>query len=296
MTTPLVPAPRLARGLGLEALWAKCEQANPSGFHKDRSSRAMVAEAQAQGRRGLTVGTCGSAGLALARLAAQAGLAAVVFVPARYRGAPLEAMQALGAQVVRTPGTYEDAVAASAALAAAERLYDANPTGVGGSASLLAYEAIADEIVGTLETFPDTVWVPAGNGTTLAGVARGFARLARAAGRPPPRVCGVGSDGNTAVIASILAGRVVLLDPAALRETPANEPLLNWRSAHAAEALGAVAATGGTGYAASDAELFAMAARLAADGIAATPAGAAGLAGLAATAPTGGLHVVVLTA
>ena len=41
-----------------------------------------------------------------------------------------------GAAVVSTPGSYEDAVATSAEYARAMGLYDANPTGTGGAASL----------------------------------------------------------------------------------------------------------------------------------------------------------------
>lgn len=292
--TPLVSARKLAARLGVERLHAKLEGANPSGFHKGRSAAAMVAEAVLERHAAITVGTCGSTGLAVARLAARSGLACTVFVPERYRGAPIQAMRAHGATVVRPAGSYEDAVAASVAHALTSGAYDANPTGPGGQASLKAYEAIADEILAQLGRMPDTVWVPAGNGTTVAGVARGFLRLA--AGGAPPRVCAAGSFGNTAVVESILAGRVLELKAADLRETEANEPLLNWRSAHAAEALEAVRATGGTAYAATDAELFEAVDLLRLDAIAATPAAASALAALRASRPPGSVHVLVLTA
>lgn len=295
--TPLLPAPRLGARIGAGRLLVKLERANPSGVHKDRSALAMVEEALASGAFGLTAGTCGSMGLALARVARLAGLRVVAFVPLRYRAAPVEAMEALGARVVRTPGAYEDAVDASAAFAQGRRFYDANPGGPGGHASMRAYEAIAEEVFAALGGFPESVWVPVGNGTTLAGVARGFLRLAAATGRTAPRMCGAGSAGNTAAVRSILAGRVVELEAAGLRESAANEPLLNWRSAHAAEALAAVRATCGTAFEAADAQLEDLARALAElDGIWALPAACATLAGLAASPDRAGTHVVVLTA
>lgn len=292
MPTPLVPAPHTAAWLGVARLFAKCESAFPSGFHKHRSALAMVEEALAAGTTGITAGTCGSLGLALAHIAPKAGLSTVIFVPERYRGAQIHAIQELGAAVVSTPGSYEDAVAASAAHARETGLYDANPTGAGGAASLRAYEAIAEEILAQLPGMPDSVWVPVGNGTTLAGIGRGFQRHGRC-----PRMCGVGSFQNTAAIESIFAGRVIELDPARLRETPENEPLLNWHSAHAAEALAVVRATTGCADGAHDDELISCAeALLRLDGIRATPAAAASLAGLRASRSTGGTHVIVLTA
>jgi len=299
--TPLAPLPRLGERFRAGRLFAKLESANPSGLHKDRPALRMVEEALARGLRGVTVGTCGSVGVALARLARRAGLPATVFVPARYRSAPIAQLVEEGARVVRTPGGYEDAVAESVAFAAAERFYDANPTGDGGGAALAAYEAIAEEVVAALGGFPDSVWVPVGNGTTLAGVGRGFLRLAAATGRAAPRLCGAGSAGNTAAVRSLAAGRVVELAPDALCETPVNEPLLNWRSAHAAEALAVVQATGGCAHESSDAELVAHARALAdLDGVSARPAACAALAGLAARLASGdlapGIHVVVLTA
>lgn len=286
--TPLVPTPRLTARLGADRIWAKVERANPTGTHKDRAADAMVAVSGGA----ITVGTCGSAGLAIALASRLAGVRATVFVPDRYRTAPLEALVAFGATVVRTPGAYEDAVAASAAFAARTGAYDANPTGAGGTVSLTAYEAIAAEILAELGQAPDCVWVPAGNGTTLAGVARGFLR----AGGKVPRVCGAGSAGNTAVVESIRQGRVIELDPRGLVESAANEPLLNWRSAHAREALDAVRETGGLACGVSDPELHAAVALLREDGLQATPAGAAGLAALQASGSGRGTHVLLLTA
>ena len=293
--TPLVALPARGRWRGAGRVLLKVESANPSGFHKDRPALEIF---QRVARTPVTVGTCGSIGLALARLGRQFGCPVIVFIPERYASAPVDAIRSYGARVELVSGPYESAVAASSAYALAEGIYDANPSGPGGEASLSSYEAIADEIVAQLGHLPDSVWVPTGNGTTLAGVARGFLRLA--AGARPPRIHGAGSRGNTAAIASIRAGHVVELEPAHLTPSALNEPLLNWRSAHALEALTAVRATGGSGYEVTDAELVRCARSLRSAGLTGQPAGCAGLAGLAAALRDGteraGTHVVVLTA
>jgi threonine synthase len=93
---------------------------------------------------------------------------------------------------------------------------------------------------------------------------------------------------------------VVELDPGALRETTANEPLVNWRSLHVHEAMAAVQRSGGRACDATDAELIAASDRLMAEEqLRATPAGAAGLVGVqafAAALDPALAHVVILTA
>jgi len=109
----------------------------------------------------------------------------------------------------------------------------------------------------------------------------------------------VGSTGNTALTSSLAAGRVIELDRRQLRETPVNEPLVNWASLHVHEAMDAVLLTRGYSCEATDAELLSARTSLLEDALGATAAGAAGLVGLRAFChrlDRAAAHVVILTA
>jgi threonine synthase len=297
--TPLRAAPRLARAIGAGELFLKLERANPGRAHKDRAALALITAARARGARAVTIGTCGNAGLSLAMVGGRAGLSVHVFVPRAYRSAPVCGLTALGARVERTEGGYEEAVMASAEYARASGAYDANPGGPAGTLAMRAYGAIARELADELPEPPDSVWVSVGNGTTIAGIGRGVLECA-AGGRRLPRVCGAGSLGNTAAIATILAGSSVEIPRERIRASEVNEPLLNWRSLHALEALDAVRRTGGLAEEAADDELVSASGELAAaEGLEALPAACAALVGLRRALARGDLaparHVVVLT-
>ena len=80
--TPLVPAPRLGRRLGLTRLALKDEGRNPSGSLKDRASAMVLAGALAGGRDRVVGASTGNAGSSMACLCAGVGLGCVIFVPA----------------------------------------------------------------------------------------------------------------------------------------------------------------------------------------------------------------------
>jgi threonine dehydratase len=241
------------------------------------------------------VGTCGNLGTAIAFASHARGLPCTVFVPASYHNTRADEMTRLGAQVFAVGSCYEDAVAASQAHALERGLFDANPVGASGEIAIREYGTIIDELVAQCPTRLGSIWIPVGNGTCAAGV---HAELRRR--ELEPKIGIVGSAGNTALTASVAAGRVVELDPAALEETTVNEPLVNWRSLHVHEAMIAVQCSGGHAYDASDAELLAASERLmAAEQLRATPAGAAGIVGVevyAATLDPARAHVIILTA
>src|SRR5207249_6253940 len=60
-STPLVPAPRLARSLGIKALYLKYEGTNPTGTVKDRTSSTTVSSATQFGASSITVVSTGKA-------------------------------------------------------------------------------------------------------------------------------------------------------------------------------------------------------------------------------------------
>jgi len=279
--TSLSRARNLERATGLRQVLLKFEGGNPSGTQKDRIAFAQAQDALRRGYDALTVATCGNYGAATALAASMAGLRCVVHLPAGYHTRRDAEMESLGATLVRVPGDYEAAVAASRAFAEREDVYDANPGGANTSIQLRAYGEIAYEIYDELRDAPAVVAVPVSNGTTLAGIHHGFVSLFRRGktSRVPKLVCGSSHGKNPIVI----AWRRNLPDcddlvPGKIRETPVNEPLVNWHAIDGREALGAVRATGGWAADASDKAMLAAARMLKEkEGLHVQPASTAGL-------------------
>jgi threonine synthase len=295
--TSLLRATTLGDMLGCADIRLKVEGENPTGTHKDRAAAVLVREARREGRCGVTVGTCGNLGVAIARSCRLARLACRVVVPGGYGSARIQEMREFGAQVATVEGTYEDAVRHSRAEATTSGYYGADPIGASSEHAMYAYGGIVAEILLALGgRAPSTVWVPIGNGTTIAGIHR--AVLARGCSI---RLGGVSSAGNNSAMAAILAGRLTPLDPAALKATADNEPLVNWDSLQALEAAAALKACGGWGYEVSDNDLR-DASRLLArtHGLCVPSYAAAGLAGFigmcSGSLDKDATHVIVLTA
>lgn len=254
--------------LGVREVYVDYEGVNPTGTHKDRIALAHVGEAVKRGFPGITVGTCGNYGAAIAYYSALAGLKAVIFVPRGYTLERLPEMKALGAEVVEVPGTYEEAVRASRAFARENGFYDANP-GSNRAVDIRAYSEMALWIASRVN--PTTVFVPLGNGTTMAGLWEGFRSIGLA-----PRMVGV-----TTAFGNEILRRFYGDGNEDFAETELNEPLVSERSFDADGALKAVRESNGYVFGFADdtalrcAELMRVAA-----GIRPLPASALVLAGL----------------
>ena len=253
--TSLMRARNLERDSGLRQLYLKFDGGNPTGTQKDRIAFAQVQDALRRGFDTVTVATCGNYGTAVALATSIAGLKCEVHVPESFRTRRIAEMESLGARIVRTPGDYEEAVHISQEQAAIRELYDANPGGANTSLQLQAYGEIAFEIYDELRDAPSVVAVPVSNGTTLAGIYKGFVRLYRRGktSRVPRMVAGSSSNKNP-IVRSFLKKleRCEDLDPAKVRETAVNEPLINWHSFDGDVALEALRESGGWGANSSD--------------------------------------------
>lgn len=106
--TPLVPAPRLARELGVRSVWIKNDAVNfPTLSFKDRVVAVALSKAREFGF--CTVGCASTGNLAnsVAANAAAAGLAAYVLVPADLERAKILGTSVYGARLVGVRGTYD---------------------------------------------------------------------------------------------------------------------------------------------------------------------------------------------
>src|SRR5467141_2445867 len=104
--TPLVQLNRLSQE-GAATLWAKLEAFNPGGSVKDRICRAMIEEAERQGRLkpGATIvePTSGNTGIGLALVAAVRGYKLILVMPESMSMERASLLSSYGAQLVLTP-------------------------------------------------------------------------------------------------------------------------------------------------------------------------------------------------
>jgi cystathionine beta-synthase len=108
--TPLVRLNRIARGLRPTML-AKLEYLNPGGSVKDRIGIAMLEAAEKAGtiKPGGTIieGTSGNTGMGLALAAAIKGYQCIFTMPDKMSQEKIDALRALGAEVIVTPTEVE---------------------------------------------------------------------------------------------------------------------------------------------------------------------------------------------
>lgn len=149
----------------------------PTGSYKDRGSAVMVSKIKELGIQKVVQDSSGNAGASVAAYCAKAGIDCDIFVPKEVSAGKLAQIQAYGAKVIVIDGSREDT--AHAAYEAARRSYYAshcwNPFFLQGTKTF-AYEVC--EQLGWKA--PDTLILPAGNGTLLLGAYIGFKELVKA--------------------------------------------------------------------------------------------------------------------
>lgn len=143
----------------------------------------------------------------------------------------------------------------SSGIAQQEEYYDANPGGSNTLTQLRAYGQIAYEIYDELRDAPFALAAPVSNGTTLAGIYRGFLSLYRRGktSRVPHMVAGSSFRKNPIVYAFLKnMPSCEDLNPDKIHETHINEPLINWHSIDGDQALDGIRQTKGWAADASD--------------------------------------------
>jgi threonine synthase len=208
--TPLVPAPRLAAGLGLGELFVKLDTANPTHSFKDRVVAVAAAKAQELGFTTLACSSTGNLANAVAARAAADGLEAIVFCPATIEREKLVATAVYGATLYTIRGTYDDCSRLVTELAGEVAWGFVNN-------NLRAYYAegsktVAFEIVEQLgwET-PDAVVCPVASGSLLTKLWQGFDQFRRVglAAGPPPKIFGGQAEGCSPVASAFADERRV---------------------------------------------------------------------------------------
>ncbi|HEX5584447.1 threonine synthase [Gaiella sp.] len=194
--TPLVPAPRLAKAIGLRDLWLKLDTANPTHSFKDRPVAVAARKAQELGLDTLSCSSTGNLAGAVAARAAAEGLEAAVFVPADLEHEKLAAAAAYGPRLYAVDGHYDHCSRLSVELSfelpwgfvnVNLRSYYAE------GSKTLAYEVV--EQLGWRT--PDVIAIPIASGALFHKVGQGLSEL-RSLGLgegPAPRLVGAQAEG-----------------------------------------------------------------------------------------------------
>lgn len=175
--TPMLQLKRLVPA-GSADVFAKLEYLNPGGSVKDRAAIGIIRRAEEEGKLApggtIVEATAGNTGIGLALIGVNRGYKVKLFVPENFSQEKVMIMQALGAEVFRTP----DAEGMAGAIRQAKELVAGDPTAfMAGQFENLAnpeyhYETTAHEIFEQMDGRIDAVVLGCGTCGTFSGVAR----------------------------------------------------------------------------------------------------------------------------
>jgi len=279
--TNLTRARNIEREFGLRQIFLKFEGTTPTGTQKDRIAFAQVMDALRRGYDTVTVATCGNYGAAISLASSIAGLQCEIYIPEKYHTTRIKEIEENKAKIIRVTGDYENAVAFSQNIARERDYYDANAGGENTPIQLKAYGEIAYEIYDELRDAPAVLALPVSNGTTLAGIYKGFVSLYRRGKTSKiPKIVAGSSFGKNPIIQAFLKNLSTCEDlpPDKIHETAINEPLINWRSIDGDYALQSIRDSGGWASYSSDKAMMVFSKMLREkEGLSVLPASTAGL-------------------
>jgi cysteine synthase A len=178
--TPVVKVNKIANDLDCE-VFAKCEFFNPGGSIKDRIGFRMVVDAQKSGRikpgETLIEPTSGNTGQGIALASAVLGYKCIITMPEKMSKEKQIALEALGAEIIRTPteAAFDDP---ESHIQVAKKLQKKIPNShildqyANPSNPKAHYEGTAEEIIEDFGENLDMVVMGVGTGGTITGVAK----------------------------------------------------------------------------------------------------------------------------
>ena len=281
--TPLVRSRRIGPENGLENLFFKLENLNPTGSYKDRFAALAISQMLSQNQTRCLATSSGNAGSALAAYCAAAKMSCEIAVIVTAPDGKLRQMQAYGADIYRVRDFGLDADVTRTVM---ENL---RARGQNGRATLqitafcycpigmAGVQTLAYEIASQSPQIFDHVFVPAGGGGLTLAVARGFERLVRVGlSQRSPRVECVQPAGNDTIATPLRRGDEKA-HPVSCTSQISGLQVANVLDGDAV--IAACRQSGGSGHVVEDEEVWAAQKMLAHhEGIWSEPAGAVGLA------------------
>lgn len=175
-STPLVDLSDLTNGNA--TILGKYEATNPGGSIKDRIAKAIVEDAEKNGRLApsgtIIEPTSGNTGVGLAMVAAERGYKLILTMPETMSIERRKLAAAYGAQIVLTPG----ADGMRGAIAKADEIHEATPGSiiagqfVNPANPRAHYETTGPEIWADTEGTVDAIVAGVGTGGTISGTAK----------------------------------------------------------------------------------------------------------------------------
>ncbi len=165
--TPLLKSKNIAEQLGLEELYFKLENVNPTGSFKDRGSSVEVGKALDHGAEKVVLASTGNMGASISAYTAKAGLETTILVPEKVSKIKLEQMKRHGSEIQLVRGDYS---------AAAEKAWEMMKKGfylMGDYAYRGEGEkTVGHEIIEQIDA--DKIVMPVGNGTLMHSIYKGI--------------------------------------------------------------------------------------------------------------------------
>ncbi|MGV3556499.1 PLP-dependent lyase/thiolase [Larkinella arboricola] len=281
--TPLVRSRSIGALLGVDNLYFKLENLNPTGSYKDRFAAVLVSEMNAKGQKVCIATSSGNTGAALSAYCAAAGITCILVV---VDGAPLpkiRQMQLYGAQIFMVHGFGKDPGVTATVFNELEKLCAANDLPLPISAyrycpsAMQGVQTLASEILETLAGQVDHIFAPAGGGGLTLAVTNGVLTEQPDGGRT--RVNCVQPEGNDTIASALRTN-----EPRARAVAQSTTTVSGLQVPGVIDGdrvLENCRKTGGNGYVVTDERVFFWQQALARqEGIFSEPAGAVALAGL----------------
>jgi len=202
--TPLEPARALSRRLGNHVLLKREDQQSVFSFKLRGAYNKMVHLSAAQLARGVICASAGNHAQGVALAARRLGCRAVVVMPVTTPRVKVDAVQALGGNVVLFGDSYSDAYAHALTLQRKQRLSFVHPF---DDPDVIAGQGtVGMEILRQHQGPLDAVFVAVGGGGLVSGVASYIKAV-----RPTVKVIGVQTVDSDAMLRSVRAGKRVQL-------------------------------------------------------------------------------------
>ena len=203
--TPLDPANKLSRRLR-NNIKLKREDLQPIFSFKIRGAYNKIAQLSPQDqKKGVITASAGNHAQGVAFAAERLGLRAIIVMPQTTAAIKIEAVRAMGAEVVLEGDSFADAMERCEKLAHQTGLIFVHP--FDDPLVVAGQGTIGDEILRQSRGQLDAVFVPVGGGGLIAGIA-GFIKALN----PAVRMIGVEPFEADAMYRSLEAGRRIQLD------------------------------------------------------------------------------------